>query len=123
MITKVTKDNRGLYRALFEKATDALYGVDPTEEEIITSLDDYFVQFKDLVMVDPVFAILPLDEPYFEIDADTRVITVPSEFKKNGISVKGDQIAEIVFFTIDRYYDTTDLYDDDIKIYIQGGNK
>lgn len=119
MITKVTKDNKGLYRALFEKATDALYGDDPTEEEIITSLDDYFVQFKDLVMVDEVFAILPLDEPYFEIDADTRVITVPSEFKKNGISVKGDQIAEIVFFTIDRYYDTTDLFDDDVKIYIQ----
>ena len=119
MITKVTKDNRGLYRALFEKATDALYGDDPSEEEIITSLDDYFCQFKDLTEISDVYAILPLDEPYFEIDADTRVITVPSEFKKNGISVKGDQIAEIVFFTIDRYYDTTDLYDDDIKIYIQ----
>lgn len=123
MITKVTKDNKGLYRALFDKATIALYGEDYTEEQIISSLDDYFCVFTDLTGLPDgkgdIYAILPLDEPYFEIDADTRVIKVPSEFRANGISVKGDQIAEIVFFTIDRYYDTTDLYDEDIDIFIQ----
>lgn len=119
MITKVTKENRGLYSALFTKATAQLYGPSPTDEQIISSLDDYFANFQGLTQASPTYAILPLDEPFFEIDANTRVIKVPSEFKNNGISVKGDQIAEIVYFTIDRYYDTIDLFDDSVHIFIQ----
>lgn len=123
MITKVTKDNKGLYRALFEKATSDLAAAHPGEASVtITSLDDYFRSIKDLTQLNGgknTYAVLPLDEPFFEIDANTRVITVPSEFKTNGISVKGDQIAEILFFTIDRYYDTVDLYDPSVQIFIQ----
>lgn len=123
MITKVTKDNKALYRALFEKATEDLAAAHPGEALItISSLDDYFLSIKDLTDLnggDNTYAILPRDEPFLEINANTRVITVPSEFKTNGISVKGDQIAEILFFTIDRYYDTVDLYDPSVKIFIQ----
>ena len=123
MITKVTKDNKGLYRALFDRATTDLALAHPGESAItITSLDDYFLSIKDLTELnggDNTYAILPLDEPFFEINANTRVISVPPEFKAHGISVKGDQIAEILFFTIDRYYDTVDLFDPTVKIFIQ----
>lgn len=66
-----------------------------------------------------VYTVLPLDEPTFDIDADSRVITVPEDFRKNGISVQGDQVSEIIYFTIDRYVDAMDLYRDDINIVIQ----
>ena len=128
MITKVTKENKALYQALFDEASIRLNeNADPGADEIIiTSLDDYFCSLSDLLYrqedIDELnyrFAILPLDEPLFEIDANTRVITVPSEFKKNGISVKGDQIAETLYFSVDRYYDTIDLAGEDVQIYIQ----
>ena len=34
-----------------------------------------------------VYTVLPLDEPTFDIDANTRAISVPDSFRKNGISV------------------------------------
>lgn len=123
MITKVTKANQGLYTALFEKATADLAADNESGTPIvISSLDDFFLNITALMGSEEgenYYGILPLDEPFFEIDANTRVIKVPSEFKANGISVKGDQISEIVFFTIDRYYDSIDLYDDEVKIFIQ----
>ena len=62
------------------------------------------------------YAILPLDEEHFEIDANSRIITVPASFRKNGIAVKGDQAAEIVYFRIARYFDFMDLNNTDIFI-------
>ena len=50
------------------------------------------------------------------------MINLPPEFKKNGISVQGDEIAEIVYFTIDRYFDAVDLFDDSVAIVIQWEN-
>jgi hypothetical protein len=41
---------------------------------------------------------------------------VPDEFKKNGISVLGDEVAEILFFEVDRFYDSTDLSQTEIAI-------
>lgn len=61
--------------------------------------------------------MLPLDEPHFIIDSNTRAITVPAEFKKNGIAVQGDDLAEIVYFEIDRYFDAVDF--NNCEIYIQ----
>ena len=52
----------------------------------------------------------------FKIDANTRNITVPNEFRSNGLSVQGDHLAETVFFCIDRYFDYTDLSSTDISI-------
>lgn len=66
-----------------------------------------------------IYTVLPLDEPTFDIDANTRTIAVPNDFKKNGISVQGDQVSEIIYFTIDRYVDAMDLYRDDVQIVIQ----
>jgi hypothetical protein len=118
VITKVTKDNKGLYKALFEKA-GAEYSQLGNGTVEINTIDEYFACFKSLADLNQVFTVLPLDEPTLDIDANTRAITIPADFKKNGISVQGDQVAEIVYFTIDRYFDTTDLYDDDVNIIIQ----
>lgn len=62
------------------------------------------------------YTILPIDEGIFDINANTRVIAVPDEFK-NGIAVKGDELAEVLYFRIDRFYDAMDL--DTADIYIQ----
>ena len=115
MITKVTKDNKGLYRALFEKASEAYFG-NPDE---IQSLDDYFACLKTLSNIHPIYTVLPLDEPVFSIDTNTRKITVPSEFSKNGISVQGDEVSEILYFSVDRYTDSMDLARKDVNIAIQ----
>lgn len=60
----------------------------------------------------------PLKEPYFEINANTRMIKVPDIFKANGIGVIGDKYAETICFSIDRYFDTVDLNNESIKAYI-----
>jgi hypothetical protein len=82
----------------------------------ISGLNDYFQHIKDLAGLaigqgrsgsDPYFLRLPLDEPFFEINANTRGITVPGELSQ--VAVVGDKLAEIVFFRIDRYYDAVDL--------------
>lgn len=76
------------------------------------------------------YAILPVlrnpenpddvDENVFFIDANKRTIAVPSEFAANGVAVQGDQLAEVVYFEIDRFFDAKDL--DDADIFIQWTN-
>lgn len=67
----------------------------------------------------------PWDEPEFTVDTNSRVITVPSEFTKNGVGVTGDHLAEILFFRLPRFYDVVDLYGmTSTNIYwYNGGNK
>lgn len=60
--------------------------------------------------------VAPADEPYFEIDANTRTITVPPHFKKNGIGVQGDDEAELIVFKINRYFDYMDFMETKISI-------
>ena len=63
------------------------------ESEYISSLDTYFANFSNLATnkkYSNLYKTLPLDEPAFEIDANTRIITVPDVFRRNGISVQGD---------------------------------
>jgi hypothetical protein len=116
----ITKNNPNAYIELFEKANAALNYTNPDDK--ITNLDDYFTCIEELKDYEnahpeeePIFMILPADEGTFDIDANTRKITVPSAFS-SGVGVKGDEIAEIVYFTIDRYFDTTDLRDKEILI-------
>lgn len=88
---------------------DAIYGVCITSAEEITTLDEYFSYIGDLGNINEKFTILPLDEHFFEINANTREIIVPQHFKTNGISVTGDEIAEVLYFKIDRFFDMEDL--------------
>lgn len=103
----------------------------------ISSLNTYFSWINDLLNISelPVtneegeiipgeyvefdgmrFSMLPVDEEVFTIDANTRKITVPAEFATNGISVQGDEISEVVYFKINRFFDATDLFNQDIMI-------
>lgn len=137
MITYVKKSNADKYSNLYERATQALrtHTMDgqvcdpdsplailqpPKEGELdnsITSLEEYFSFIVELNKINSAYTILPLDEEVFTIDANSRAITVPPSFAQNGISVQGDEISEIVYFKIDRFYDATDLATK--KIYIQ----
>lgn len=47
---------------------------------------------------------LPQDEPIYEVDLNTRKINAPTF-----LGVEADHSAEIIFFSIDRYYDSMDL--------------
>lgn len=95
-----------------------------TDEEIeeivkISTLNDYFCNIVELSGINTQYIVLPLDEEIFEIDANSRAITVPATFKKNGVGVQGDHTAETVHFVIDRYFDSIDLAADDLFIAIQ----
>lgn len=47
---------------------------------------------------------IPQNEPIYPIDLNTRKISAPPY-----LSVEADHAAEIIFFSIDRYYDSMDL--------------
>jgi hypothetical protein len=72
------------------------------------SLDGYFAHMEHLVKLEPKFAMIPTDENPFEINANTRTIAVPASFSKCA-GVVGDNMCEIITFTIDRYFDYVDL--------------
>lgn len=121
----ITKDNLA-YTSLFEKLNTILQLDDTTPEKApIGDIGDYFLlleQIKEIAYSkdgDPSFLILPIDEEMFAIDANSRSIKVPNSFAKNGIGVKGDELAEIIYFSIDRYFDLMDLFSKDLEILIQ----
>lgn len=101
----------------------------PYYEFGITSLSEYFSYITYLTRWEykqesqgisvPKFSYLPLDEGLFEIDADSRTITVPESYVKYGVSVQGDEIAEVIYFKIARFYDAQDLADKEIMPLIQ----
>ena len=97
------------YEALFSQ----LHEMYP-EAGTVDSLPTYYRAINTLVSngTNPLnkFFRLPLEEPYFEVDMDTRTITVPSEFANYGLGVSGDANAEMVFFQVPRFYDNVDLY-------------
>lgn len=49
----------------------------------------------------------PDEEPVFEVDLNTRKITVPKDFQD--LAVEGDHCAETVWFSLDRWFDGIDL--------------
>ena len=116
----IVSDNANLYGSLFEKANAALNFT--TDQDKITNIDEYFTCIRRLAEyeyqneTDPIFTILPVNEETFDIDANTRKINIPTSFMAAGIGVKGDEVAEVLYFTVDRYFDTTDLYYKDILV-------
>lgn len=133
MITYIDTKNREKYQVLFAKAEKTLKSADPNklsaginpEEVEIATLNQYFAYLQDLITVSSneniksYFLRLPLDEELFEINANTRAISIPRSFSSNGVGVQGDETAEIIYFSIDRYFDHTDLANEDMNIVIQ----
>lgn len=143
MITVINKSNKGLYNQLFEQVQDWLYthnqlgeeieafeegallgkttvtvdGVDTEVPETLTSLEELFSYMRFITRFAPIYTRLPLDEEPFFIDADSREISVPKDFAANGVSVQGDEVSEILFFKINRFFDAQDL--NLCKIFIQ----
>lgn len=145
MITVINKANKGLYNQLFEEvqnwlythnqqgeeveefAEDALLGKTQVEDpdthemvevpETLTSLEELFEYMYYITNFAPIYTRLPLDEEPFFINADTREITVPKDFATYGVSVQGDEVSEILFFKVNRFFDATDL--NTCKIFIQ----
>lgn len=97
----------------FDGAKD--YYIEVVDGEI-TSLEEYFEYIQDLKNISPIYTILPIDEELFEIDANTRKISIPTAFAQNGVSVQGDEISEVLYFKINRFYDAEDLHNEDIFI-------
>lgn len=133
MVTYIDTKNREKYQVLFAKAEKTLKSADPNklsaginpEEVEIATLNQYFAYLQDLITVSSneniksYFLRLPLDEELFEINANTRAISIPRNFSSNGVGVQGDETAEIIYFSIDRYFDHTDLANEDMNIIIQ----
>lgn len=101
----------------------------------VTSIDEYFSVLEILAKVvktvvsnnkgydaklynDKLF-IIPFGENDFVIDANSRKIGIPQEFARNGVGVEGDHFVESLYFTIDRYFDTTDFAQSDIKAIVE----
>lgn len=82
------------------------------EDKAFHNLDEFYGHMEELMTLDPTFMMLPLDEVPFAIDANTRTIS-----NAKLAVMQNDQNAEIVTFTIDRYFDYKDL--DTANIYIQ----
>ena len=140
MVTYINSSNAAKYSALFTRATETINeaikakdeavvekGINSTNFSGITSLEQYFYYLPILMKINygtddyykdegRRYAILPVDEELFEIDANSRMITVPKNFRQNGIGVIGDQMAEVVYFKIPRYHDFTDLNTTEIYI-------
>lgn len=102
------------YSILYIKDGEAAEGFEPMLG--ITTLEEYFSWLRNLGNIDRKYTVLPLDEDHFEINANTRAIAIPASFKKNGVAVQGDDLAEVLYFKIDRYFDYMDLNNTDIYI-------
>ena len=103
MITKTLNLDQA-YQKLFDDVRTASNG-----QYSFDNLEAFYGSIEEVAGVDPKFLRLPLDEPLFEIDANTRKITVPAEFRANGVSVQRDHLAEVIYFRIARFFDYTDL--------------
>ena len=97
MITYVDEKSSARYTKLFKDASEAL-----KLQNEITTIGGYLDHLNDLLKLDPKWVRLPVDEEVFKIDANSRKINVPKEFASNGVGIVGDELAEIVWFKINR---------------------
>ena len=100
----------------YEEGVDYYQLLVPTT---ISTLPEYFALLGTLKDISTKYVVLPLDEEYFSIDANTRIIDIPKPFKQNGVGVQGDHGAEVLYFKINRFFDAMDFGRDDVDIIIQ----
>ena len=129
MITKIDSTNQAKYDILFANAMKDLRKNPEWADVEINSLESYFSNINKLLNLKDKsvdycrrYTILPLDENYFSIDTNTRMIEVPASFRKNGVGVQGDMGAETIYFKVPRYFDAVDLNNTDIYIQWQYTN-
>lgn len=109
----ITEQFKEAYKKLFDELQAAISdGVAIQEDSLATYFAALEYAQEQGLNISNKFFRLPLEEPMFEVDMDTRMISVPTAFKNNGLGVQGDTRAEIVFFKVPRYYDVMDLNPD-----------
>ena len=123
VITNINNTNP-LYKDLFARAYLAIENssieghkihddcIDP--DKTFRTIEQYFAHLQFLCEIDPAFLLIPLEEPAFEINANTRKIKAPQI-----TTVQTDHLAEMVVFTIDRYFDYMDLASEGMYVYVQ----
>ena len=78
-------------------------------------MEEFFSQIADIYSANPSFLIrLPVDEPVLAINAEKREID--TTLFKSCVTVQSDQVAEIVIFSIDRYFDYMDFMETEIWV-------
>ena len=118
VIVKINESNAHLYNALFAKAYQALEDENKlmadaiNDEKRFKNLNHYLAHAEELLKIDPAYLLLPLDEPTFDINADTRNIKA-----SRIVILQNDHNAETIQFTVDRYFDYMDLKE--ARIYAQ----
>ncbi len=72
---------------------------------MITNSEEYLDFLTKIDNGTPTYELrIPSDEPIYEVDLNTRVIDAPKF-----LSVETDHDAELVYFSIDRYFENVDL--------------
>ena len=73
---------------------------------MITPIQEYYNNIWKIKSFNPpvIAILLPSDEKIYNIDLNSRMVEAP-EF----VSVEQDHSAEIIYFKVDRWYDTVDL--------------
>lgn len=111
MITYVNSKEASLFT---EAAQDLVkYGFDGVSSDF--DVAEYLSRLGDLKQISPRYVRLPLyedgheDEEIFAIDANARTIKIPASFSRNGVGVVSDELAEILWFKINRYFDIKDF--------------
>lgn len=120
----LTEDMQERYRKLFNSAYNDLKksGDDFKDLQPFVDLSDYYSHMGDYMSIGkPIYILLPLEEEYFAINANTRKIEVPKAFDQCG-GITNDNLCELFVFTIDRYFDYTDLLSSEIKINVKWKN-
>lgn len=124
MVTKVNFEADPNWGKLFTKAWKILdekgrLHDEDSKKTQFADIGHYLSYLEELIDLDATYLMLPVDEASFTIDANTREITAPPEFLKCS-GVVSDTYAEIITFTIDRYFDYKDL--DLVQIAVQWEN-
>lgn len=127
MIVTINDSNRENYNKLFIESYKYLknqtnedgspkYELEDRENGF-KSLPEYYSHMNDFFETGGwKYIFLPLDEKDFKIDLNTRNITIPAEFSKL-VGVQSDNLAEMIIFSVDRYFDYMDLAN--TNIYVQ----
>lgn len=127
MIVPVSSEK---YKNLFAEAAAFLnlFKEEGEDDIVINSINEYYSHMNSFyrhASRGPEYSkgykyiMMPLDdvgENAFDINLNTRAITVPVDFAKVG-GVQSDQMAELVIFSVDRYFDYMDLAN--ARIYVQ----
>lgn len=106
-----------MYRQLFDEANDLLQEYQAEKGITIEKVEDLATYFNALpillndIEAGPKFLRIPFEEDFFEIDTNTRLIKVPKMIADNRwvVGISGDNLAEILWFKVDRFFDGQDL--------------